>query len=159
MPHPKGKQDPIRQSVRVDYPIDDAFRLFTESFGDWWPLAVYSITGGEAETCVIEPWVGGRVFERTRSGAERDWGSVSGWDPPRHLSLSWDPAGVGDGSQTVDVEFSAEADGTRVSIIHTGWEAPGVAICALQADCTELWPALLEQFFLKLAAEQMVLMC
>ena len=159
MPRPKGTQDPIQQSVHVDCPIDDAFRLFTEAFGDWWPLAVYSITGDEAETCVIEPWVGGRVFERTRFGAERDWGSVSGWDPPERLKLTWDPAGVGDGSQTVDVEFSADANGTRVSIIHTGWEAPGVAVCSLQAEYAELWPALLEQFFSKFAAEQMALTC
>jgi hypothetical protein len=78
MSKPKGQHEPIRQSVHVDCPVEDAFRLFTEGFADWWPLALYSITGDEAETCVIEPWAGGRVLERNRSGEEHEWGSVIG---------------------------------------------------------------------------------
>jgi uncharacterized protein YndB with AHSA1/START domain len=156
MPQAERKQNPIRQSVRVDCPIEDAFRLFTEEFGDWWPLALYSITEGEAETCAMEPWLGGRVFERTRSGEERDWGSVIEWDPPGHVKFTWDPAGVGDGSETVEVDFSADADGTRVTLIHTGWETSGVAVCALQADYTVLWSALLKHCFSVFAAEQML---
>jgi uncharacterized protein YndB with AHSA1/START domain len=126
------KHEPIRQSVRVDCPIEDAFRLFTEGFAEWWPLASYSITGDAAENCAIEPWVGGRVYERTRSGEEREWGSVIRWDPPEHLEFRWHPGGSGDHSQTVDVEFLVEADGTRVTLIHTGWEAAGVPACALR---------------------------
>ena len=112
--------EPIRQSVRVDCPIEDAFRLFTEGFAEWWPLASYSMTGEEAESCAIEPWPGGRVFERTRSGEEREWGSVTAWDPPTRLELTWDR------NQTVKVEFQVEADGTRVTVIHTGWRLAGV---------------------------------
>ena len=67
----KGKRAPIRQSVHVDCPIEDAFRLFTEGFGEWWPLASYSITGQDAAGCDLEPWAGGRLFERTRSGEDR----------------------------------------------------------------------------------------
>jgi uncharacterized protein YndB with AHSA1/START domain len=126
------KHEPIRQSVRVDCPIEDAFRLFTEGFAEWWPLASYSITGDQADKCAIEPWVGGRVYERTRSGEEREWGSVIRWDPPEHLEFTWLPGGPGDRSQTVDVEFRVEADGTRVTLIHTGWDAAGVPACALR---------------------------
>jgi uncharacterized protein YndB with AHSA1/START domain len=128
----KGRPEPIRQSVRVDCPIEDAFRLFTEGFAEWWPLASYSIAGDAAETCAIEPWVGGRVFERTQSGEEREWGSVMRWDPPEHLEFTWHPGEPGDGSHTVDVEFRVEADGTRVTLIHTGWDAAGVPACALR---------------------------
>lgn len=119
----KRKLEPIRQSVRVDCPIDDAFRLFTERLAEWWPLA---------ENCMIEPWVGGRVFERTRSGEERDWGSVIAWDAPQHLEISWDRG------QTVDVEFMVEADGTRVTLLHTGWEAAGVLTCFSEFACAQL---------------------
>jgi len=132
----KGKQEPIRQSVHVDCPIEEAFRLFTEGFAEWWPLASYSIAG-EAETCAIEPWAGGRVFERTRSGEEREWGSVLRWDPPEHLEFTWHPSGAGDLSQSVDVEFHVEADGTRVTLIHTGWDAAGVAACVLKSCFSE----------------------
>jgi hypothetical protein len=133
MEESKGKPEPIRQSVRVDCPIEDAFRLFTGKFADWWPLASHSISGDEATGCEIEPWVGGRVFERTRSGEEREWGSVTAWDPPRQLQLTWHSGKDRDDRQTVDIEFCVEADGTRVTLIHSGWEMAGVqarAICA-----------------------------
>ena len=122
----KQNLEPIQQSVFVDCRIDDAFQLFTERFSEWWPLAAHSMSGEQAETCEIEPWAGGRVFERTRSGEEIEWGSVTTWDPPRHLEFTWHDQG-----STVDVEFNVEADGTRVTVIHTGWEAKGVSACAL----------------------------
>ena len=132
MSQPNGKEKPIQQSVRVDCPIDDAFRLFTERFADWWPLALYSSGGEDAETCAMEPWLEGRVFERNWSGEERDWGAVVRWDPPNGLSFIWDPSGAGDGRQRVDVDFKVDARGTQVTLIHTGWEAPGVAVAAKQ---------------------------
>jgi hypothetical protein len=70
----------------------------------------------------IEPWAGGRVFERTRSGEERERGSVTAWDPPSHLQLTWYPAADRDDRQTIDIDFCVEADGTRVTLIHSGWE-------------------------------------
>ena len=149
----KEKQEPIRQSVHVACPIEEAFRLFTEGFGEWWPLASYSI-GDEAESCAIEPWVGGRVFERNRSGEEREWGSVIASDPPGHLEFAWHPGASDDRSQTVEVEFLVEADGTRVTIIHNGWNAPNVAACAL-TNFRANWPSILEHCFASFVSEQM----
>ncbi len=57
------KHAPIRQSVHVDCPVEEAFRLFTGQFGEWWPLAQYTESAEEAEHCAIEPWVGGRVYD------------------------------------------------------------------------------------------------
>jgi Activator of Hsp90 ATPase homolog 1-like protein len=128
---------PIRQSVHVDCAIEDAFRLFTEGFAEWWPLASCSVAGDEAEHCAIEPWVGGKVFERTRSGEEREWGSVTIWDPPKRVEFSWrlftserDRGGPRNDDQTVTVDFRVEADGTRVTLTHRGWQWAGVATCA-----------------------------
>lgn len=133
MPQAKEKHSPIRQSVHVDCPIEDAFRLFVDGFTDWWPLASYSMSGEEAAACRLEPWVGGRVFEQTRSGEEREWGSVTAWNRPRRLEFTWHPGtppGRHDsGDQTVEIEFCVEADGTRVTLIHRGWDAAGVGTC------------------------------
>ncbi|HUJ51589.1 MAG TPA: SRPBCC domain-containing protein [Bryobacteraceae bacterium] len=119
------KHTPIRQSVHVDCPLEDAFRLFTEKFGEWWPLTSYSSSGDDAESCAIEPWEGGRVLERTRSGEEREWGTVIDWDPPRRVEFTWH----GGREQTVEVEFSVVADGTRVTLTHRGWHLAGVENC------------------------------
>jgi uncharacterized protein YndB with AHSA1/START domain len=109
-------REPIRQSVHVDCPIEDAFHLFTERLADWWPL----------ESCTIEPYEGGRVVERTSSGEEVDWGTVTAWEPPRRIEFT------GDGG-TVDVEFSVEADGTRVTLTHTGWQFAAGPTCVMLA--------------------------
>ena len=93
--------EPIQQSVHVDVPVEDAFRLFTESFRDWWP-------GDESEQSVVEE------------------GAVTVWDPPARIEFTWSR----EGNQRVNVEFEVEADGTRVTLTHYGWEAAGVAVCA-----------------------------
>jgi hypothetical protein len=120
---------PIRQSVHVDCPPDDAFRLFTEGFAEWWPLGSYSVTGDNAEHCDMEPWVGGKILERTGSGEEREWGAVTIWDPPDRVEFTWHPGATRGDDQTVTVDFRVEADGTRVTLTHRGWSRTGVATC------------------------------
>jgi hypothetical protein len=117
--------EPIQQSIHVDCPVEDAFRFFTEGFGKWWPL-------GNAQTCEIEPWVGGRVMERSPSG-EREWGAVTAWNPPGGVEFTWNPGGPRDERQTVSVEFEEEAEGTRVTLTHRGWQLAGVAVCVSES--------------------------
>ena len=123
------KHEAIRHTIHVDCPVEEAFRLFTEGFGEWWPLVSYSEAGKDAKTCEIEPWRGGRVLERTRAGDEREWGSVISWDPPRGVEFTWNPGGPRDERQAVEVEFQVEADGTKVTLTHRGWELAGVTVC------------------------------
>jgi uncharacterized protein YndB with AHSA1/START domain len=134
----KEKQTPapIRQSVHVDCPIEDAFRLFTEGFAAWWPLTSRA-EWDEGEHIDIEPWIGGKILERTRSGEEHDWGTVTAWDPPERVEFTWrffdleqNPVVSPEGDQTVTVDFRVEADGTRVTLTHRGWQWAGVATCA-----------------------------
>ncbi|MBV9507575.1 MAG: SRPBCC domain-containing protein [Acidobacteriia bacterium] len=128
-----GKQKeahaPIQQSVHVDCPPEDAFRLFTEEFAEWWPPASHSETEN-SEWCAIEPWVGGKIFERSVSGEEHEWGSVTVWDPPERVAFTWHPDGRRGNSQVVTVDFSVEADGTRVTLTHQGWQDSRIALCA-----------------------------
>lgn len=121
--------DPIQQSVHVACPLEDAFRLFTEGFGKWWPLAPGSGPGAEGRMCEMEPGVGGRVLERSPSGVERTWGEVTVWNPPGNLEFTWNPGGPKDDRQAVAVEFQEEAEGTKVTLTHRGWQFAGVAVC------------------------------
>ena len=140
-----ANREPVRQSVHVDCPREDAFRLFTEAFGDWWPRELGPRGGEDSDELVIEPWEGGKVFERTRSGKEHEWGSVTVWDPPSRLEFTWHPGAPSDDRQTVTVEFRTEADGTRVTLTHHGWHTASVATCLARFD----------QF----VAEQMLVAC
>jgi uncharacterized protein YndB with AHSA1/START domain len=121
---------PIRQSVHVDCTREDAFRLFTEGFGEWWPLAFSSGGGNDSEFCAIEPWVGGKVFERTPSGEEHYLGTVTAWDPPGRIEFTWHRGEPENDDQSVTVDFQVEADGTRLTLTHRNWHQSGVAVCA-----------------------------
>jgi hypothetical protein len=121
------KDEPIQQSVLVDCSLEDAFRLFTERFGEWWPWA---------EGCEIEPFEGGKVLERTRSGQEHEWGTVLAWYPPYRVEFRWHPCERPDDDQTVEVVFSGEASGTRVTVTHRGWQGAGIEICSLAGSAT-----------------------
>jgi hypothetical protein len=54
----------IRKIVSVQAPPAVAWQVFTEKMGTWWPLAVYKIGKANAVDAVIEPYIGGRWFER-----------------------------------------------------------------------------------------------
>jgi uncharacterized protein YndB with AHSA1/START domain len=121
----------IRKSITVRVPVETAFRVFTAELGSWWPLASKSVGQGEAETVVVEPGVGGQVYERARSGEQHAWGEVLVWDPPTRFAFSWHPGRAAETSQEVDVRFTTVEEGTRVELEHRGWErlvGPGGAI-------------------------------
>ena len=121
MAEQKQEIEPVQQSVIVDLPIEDVFELFTDRFSEWWPLASHS-AGDDSEGCEMEPNVGGRVFERTRSGEEREWGIITEWEPPNRVSFTWHAGELDAEEQTVDVEFREIPAGTRITVTHTGWE-------------------------------------
>ncbi len=67
---------------------------------------------------MIEPHVGGRVYEVTDAG-EQDWASVLAWEPPGRLLLDWQ---IGDARGTeVEVTFEPEGPGSRVVLEHRGF--------------------------------------
>ena len=112
MPENSKTNEPIVQTVWVDCPVDEAFRFFTEGIAEWWP---------HAERCAIEPWLGGSIFEPSPDGRDKEWGTIIAWEPPGLLEFTWYPRRQEDREETVRVEFEVEADGTRVTLIHRGW--------------------------------------
>jgi uncharacterized protein YndB with AHSA1/START domain len=112
----------IRKSVAVSAPIERAFRVFTEEMGTWWPLRTHAVDTESSDTVIMEGRVGGRLFERTPSGDEHVWGTVSAWEPPRRVTYSWHPGRGEETAQQVEVTFTAEGDATRVDVAHWGWE-------------------------------------
>ena len=110
---------PVRRAVTVERPLEDAFRVFTEGLGAWWPVATHSIAKDAVETVVMEDRVGGRLYERTTGGAESDWGRMLVWEPPRRIAFEWQITGT---PTEVEVRFTPEGDRTRVDLEHRGFE-------------------------------------
>ena len=116
--------EPIRLSFEVACPPEKAFRTWTERIATWWP-ADHTVTGEGDLLVVLEPRVGGRLFERTRGGDEHDWGRVTVWEPPRRLGYTWHLRADRSDATDVEIRFVPAGGGTRVEIEHRGWERLG----------------------------------
>jgi len=113
----------VRKVVRVEAPLEVAWRVFTEELATWWPLDRYTIGKAKAVDAVIEPRVGGRWYERGEDGNTCDWGSVLTWEPPDRLVLSWDITADWqyDPKLKTEIEIRFVAEGknaTRVDLEH-----------------------------------------
>jgi hypothetical protein len=66
--------EPLRVEFDVECSPAHAFAVWTEQIDLWWPRS-YTVSG-DPTLVVLEPRVGGRLFERTADGAEIDWGET-----------------------------------------------------------------------------------
>jgi uncharacterized protein YndB with AHSA1/START domain len=72
---------------------------------------------------VLEPYVGGRLLERTPAGDEIAWGEITIWEPPHRLGYAWHIRRDRADATDVEITFAEREDGTtRVEIEHRGWE-------------------------------------
>jgi uncharacterized protein YndB with AHSA1/START domain len=115
----------VLKSVTVRCPAEEAFRVFSEGVATWWPLETHSVGERSAKTCVLEGRVGGRFFERQEDGGEELWGTVTAWEPPLRLAFTWHPGRAESTAQEVEVQFTPVDGGTRVELVHRGWEKLG----------------------------------
>lgn len=112
---------PVVRTIRVARSPADAFRLFTDEIGLWWPLPTHSL-GGAGGSVAVEVRPGGDIVETTADGTRHVWGSVTEAMPGVRLAFTWHvgrpPAEAG----LVEVNFTPDGEATIVDLIHTGWE-------------------------------------
>jgi uncharacterized protein YndB with AHSA1/START domain len=126
----------VRRQIVVEVPIERAFAVFTERFGDFKPPEHNLLRVAIAET-VFEPKVGGHIYDRGVDGSECRWARVLAYEPPDRVVFSWDispqwqietdPANTSE----VEVTFVAESPHrTRVALEHrhldrhgAGWQS------------------------------------
>jgi uncharacterized protein YndB with AHSA1/START domain len=126
----------VRNQIVVDAPIERAFAVFTERFGDFKP-AEHNLLGVPIAETRFEPHVGGHIYDRGVDGSECRWARVLAYDPPDRVVFSWD---IGpqwqietepENTSEVEVRFIAETPHrTRVELEHRhidrhgpGWQA------------------------------------
>lgn len=115
--------EPLRIRLDVDCPPDHAFAVWTEQIDTWWPRS--HTVSGDPDRVVLEPRVGGRLYE-SANGGEIDWGEITRWDPPAGFAYLWHIRRDRADATEVTVTFDARADGrTEVVIVHDGWERLG----------------------------------
>ncbi len=140
------RPEPVRKSVTVRWSPDAAFRRFTDEIATWWPLRTHSVGGERSETVVFETRRGGRVYEVIEGESESLWGTVTEYDPPHLVEFTWHPGREPDTAQRVEVRFTAVEDGTRVDLIHSGWERFGEGAREMRDEYDHGWTRVLGRF-------------
>lgn len=116
--------EPLRLQISLDCGRDHAFATWTERFGRWWPRA-HSVSGDPTEI-VLEPVLGGRIYERTADGREIDWGEIVVWDPPERLAYWWHIRRDRADATHVEITFVDTGEtASRIEIVQSGWERLG----------------------------------
>lgn len=150
----------VRKHVVVGAPIDKAFAVFTERFGDFKPPE-HNLLGTPIAETVFEPRVGGNILDRGTDGSECRWARILAFEPPHRVVFSWDisPAwqveSEPDNTSEVEVRFLAETpDRTRVELEHrhldrhgSGWESLRGGVAEDQG-----WPLYLDRYAALLGA-------
>jgi uncharacterized protein YndB with AHSA1/START domain len=144
----------VRRHVVVDAPIERAFAVFTEQFGDFKPREHNLLTVPIAET-VFEPEVGGHIYDRGVDGSVCRWARVLVYEPPTRVVFTWDIGPTwqleSDPSKAseVEVRFIAESEQrTRVELEHRhlnrhgqGWRSVADGV-----DGDAGWPLYLDRY-------------
>jgi uncharacterized protein YndB with AHSA1/START domain len=125
------RRPPVRQATLVRAGIEHTFAAFVSTIGAWWPVQPFSAGKNLVRDVTVERRSGGRVYETWDDGTQIDWGTVTAWQPPARLVMTW----TGTPAPTeVEFTFAALAPTlTRVAVEHRGWEA--LTDAQLSRDC------------------------
>ena len=138
---------PVRKTITVTRGVDDAFKLFTDGIGTWWPFKQGHSIGEERVTnAVFEPKAGGRVFEVWDDGSEHHWAEVLVYDPPHRFVLAWKPNPDRPAPTELEVRFTSDGAGTRLDLEHRGWERLGEPGEQARANYDSGWPLTLRLY-------------
>jgi uncharacterized protein YndB with AHSA1/START domain len=138
--------EPLRLTFRVGRSPEQTFKLWTAETSTWWPTS-HTVSAQIGVEIIIEPGVGGRIYERTPEGDEHDWGRVTRWEPPDRIAYLWHLRQDRADATEVEITFASdEYDGTEVSIEHRGWERLGDLGAERRQQNKHGWDGLLPRF-------------
>jgi uncharacterized protein YndB with AHSA1/START domain len=144
----------VRRQIVVDAPIERAFTVFTQRFGDFKPPEHNLLRVPIAET-VFEPKVGGHIYDRGTDGNECRWARILAFEPPSRVVFSWDISPQWtietdpENTSEVEVTFVAETpDRTRVELEHRHIDRHGPSWPAVHDGVTndQGWPLYLRRY-------------
>ncbi len=120
----------VAKTTLVNAPLAVAFEVFVEQ--GWWPVHTHHLAEPPGREVVLEPFAGGRWYERAADGTETDWGTVLAWQPPYRLLLTWQVSPswtyVQDSGRGSEIEVTFTPEGphvTRAGLTHRHLERYG----------------------------------
>lgn len=145
---------PVQKSVTVECSCEATFALFTAEIASWWPMDRYSVSQDRTRNVVLEPRIGGDIYEERDDGETFPWGKVLIWEEPSRLVMSWHPGREPDAAQEVEVRFTAIDGGTRVDLEHRNWDKLGEDATGARDGYDKGWTEVLGQFLAPACAKK-----
>lgn len=112
-----NRQGEITVSVDVAVGPREAFDAFAHQIDKWYRVSRHTVPDFTRTVEIrFEPYVGGRLLDvhDPATGAGREMGRVRAWEPGNRLVFT-------DNRDTeIEVTFTANGDGTRVTLVHRG---------------------------------------
>jgi uncharacterized protein YndB with AHSA1/START domain len=128
----------VHRSIVVPASAAEAFRVYTEHPAQWLPAAHTFID--DPRVIAMEPWVGGRFYERGADGAEVTRGTITEWSPPHRLAVTWRigpgwrPVFDDEHASVIIVEFRPSGpDATEVVLTYTHLDRHGELAPAIRS--------------------------
>jgi hypothetical protein len=149
---PEAGLEPISLSIDLDTTPADAYRRFTEGFGEWWPVLTHSLSRDASTRCALEARPGGRLYEVAPDGSEHLWGRVAEASAGTGLRFSWHPGREAESAQWVEVAFEPVGQGCRATLTHGGWERLGEIGPLLRREYVPGWQHVFGELFGRFAA-------
>jgi uncharacterized protein YndB with AHSA1/START domain len=141
----------VRKTLTVPVPPDVAFRIYTERPAEWLPPEHTFIK--DPQSIAMEPRVGGRFYERGADGTEITRGTITDWDPPGRLAVTWRigpnwrPVFDDSRASVIVVEFRpAGAEATDVVLTYTHLERHGDMADVIRSAISSPGPDTLQQY-------------
>lgn len=144
--------EPVIVDVKIEKAPGKVFDLFTRRMAEWWPLETHSLGASDdrpPKLVIMEPHVGGRIYEVSENGAEHLWGSVTEWDPDRRIAFTWHVGRAPENGTHVTVDFQqTDTGGTHITLKHDNWHVLGEEADEQRDGYSKGWPALLNDIFI-----------
>jgi uncharacterized protein YndB with AHSA1/START domain len=122
--------DSVTESIYIRASKARVFDAFVNHIDAWWPRKGkynYSFAGEDTQPgqIQIEPRLGGRFYETFANGQVYQIGEVRTWQPPDRLQLTWQGPEY-KAPTLIDVFFDQADAHTKVTLVHSGFEAAGL---------------------------------
>ncbi|QMU58169.1 MAG: hypothetical protein GKR98_08155 [Boseongicola sp.] len=118
---------PVIKHQLVPLPPRQAFNLFINQIGRWWPVETHSLSASLNKSLpknvYAEPREGGEILEVCFDGEIRPWGTITDWHPGERLNIKWYVGRPETEATLIEITFEADKNGTRLKLVHSGFDA------------------------------------
>lgn len=144
----------VERTIVVPVSAERAFDFFANRMIEWWPREFTFSEDAIAEIS-MEPFAGGRWYERDSNGNETTWGTVLEWEAGARIVLTWrispQRTPEPDDAHASEIEVvitPQDAASTRLELKHRRFERHGEGADVMYAgmDSAEGWTKILDRF-------------